>query len=78
MHPERAPPCPHRCRGGIQNLGKPELEKVMQRRRADKDGKPGPIRAGDRSSVKSVCPDNELASQLAKRTTLLEEVGCVN
>ena len=62
------------CRGGVQNLGKPELEKVWQRRRADADGKPGSIRPAKPSS-NSTPANDELAVQLAKRSSMLEEVS---
>ncbi len=58
------------ARGGVQNLGKPELEVVMRRRRPDADGKPGSIKG--RQTTASP-PLGELASQLAKRATLLQE-----
>ena len=58
-------------RGGIQNLGKPELEKVMQRRKLDAEGRPGSIKGGVGSSTTA---DGELAAQLARRSHLIEEV----
>ena len=61
-------------RGGVQNLGKPELEKVMQRRKPDASGNVGPIRADRVSKPKSSC-GGELEKQLARRTQLLEEVS---
>ncbi len=61
------------ARGGIKNLGKPELEVMMQRRRVDADGKPGPIRAKQASKSVPTAASGELASQLARRTLLLEE-----
>lgn len=61
------------ARGGIKNLGKPELEVVMQRRRLDADGKPGPIKAKQASQSRGTTTNSELASQLARRTLLLEE-----
>lgn len=54
-------------------MGKPELEKVMQRRRADADGHAGPIRPNRVNKTKSSC-GGELEKQLARRTQLLEEV----
>ncbi len=65
-------------RGGAQNLGKPELEKVMQRRRLDADGRPGAIRNGRTPSPNPTAggrEDNELAAQLKRRTQLLEDVS---
>ncbi len=62
------------CRGGAQNLGKPELEKVMQRRRPDAEGNLGPIRADRVHKAKSAA-GGELEKQLARRTQLLDEVS---
>ena len=63
-------------RGGSQNLGKPELEKVMQRRKLDAEGKAGSIR-GDQLTVGGrTTANDELAAQLSRRSYLLEEV-CV-
>ena len=64
-------------RGGSQNLGKPELEKVMQRRKLDAEGKAGSIR-GDQLTVggRTTAANDELAAQLSRRSYLLEEV-CV-
>ncbi len=65
-------------RGGAQNLGKPELEKVMQRRRLDADGRPGAIRNSRTPSPNPAAGgrgDNELAAQLKRRTQLLEDVS---
>jgi hypothetical protein len=58
------------ARGGIQSiLGKPELERVMQRRRPDADGKVGSIRPAERSNItRGSCMDNELETQLARRS----------
>ena len=66
----------HYCifRGGVKNLGKPELVKVMQRRRADVDGKPGPIKGNRSTAAKSAC-EGELATQLARRTQIIEDVS---
>ena len=61
-------------RGGIKNLGKPELMQVMQRRKVDADGKPGPIKANRASSAKSTC-EGELAAQLARRTQIINDVS---
>ena len=63
------------CRGGSQKLGKPELEKVMQRRKLDAEGKAGSIR-GDQLTVGggTATPNDELAAQLSRRSFLLEEV----
>lgn len=69
-------------RGGIQSiLGKPELQKVMQRRKADADGKVGSIRPPERNGVTQAggsCPDNELATQLARRSQLVQTVGLLH
>ena len=66
-------------RGGIQSiLGKPELQKVMQRRKPDADGKIGSIRPPERNGVSQAggsCADNELASQLARRSQLVHTVS---
>ena len=66
------------CRGGSQILGKPELEKVMQRRKLDSEGKAGSIR-GDKMSVGGQRSDasSELAAQLSRRSHILEEVCAV-
>ena len=48
--------------------------KVMQRRKVDADGKPGPIKANRASSAKSTC-EGELAAQLAKRTQIINDVS---
>lgn len=58
----------------MQNLGKPELEKVWQRRKPDADGKLGPIRADRVTKSKSSC-GGELEKQLARRTQLLDQVS---
>jgi len=61
------------ARGGSQNLGKPELEKVMQRRKLDAEGKAGSIR-GDQLTVGGrTTANDELAAQLSRRSYLLEE-----
>lgn len=57
----------------MQNLGKPELEKIYQRRKADAEGKLGPIRADRVNKTKSSC-GGELEKQLARRTQLLDQV----
>ena len=64
------------ARGGSQILGKPELEKVMQRRKLDSEGKAGSIR-GDRMSVGGQRSDasSELAAQLSRRSHILEEAA---
>lgn len=66
-------------RGGIQSiLGKPELQKVMQRRKPDADGKIGSIRPPERNGVTQAggsCADNELATQLARRSQLVHTVS---
>ena len=53
-------------------MGKPELEKVMQRRKPDADGRVGPIRP-EKNTPKPSTTD-ELAEQLLKRTQKLEDV----
>ena len=58
----------------MQNLGKPELEKVWQRRKPDADGKLGPIRGDRVAKSKSSC-GGELEKQLARRTQLLDQVS---
>jgi hypothetical protein len=61
------------ARGGIQSiLGRPELEKVMQRRRPDADGKVGSIRPTDRTTGGGSCVDNELATQFARRSQVVQ------
>lgn len=62
------------ARGGIQSiLGKPELERVMQRRRPDADGKAGSIRPVERSNnTRGSCMDNELETQLARRSKAID------
>ena len=64
-------------RGGIQSiLGKPELERVMQRRRPDADGKAGSIRPVERSNnTRGSCMDNELETQLARRSKAIDTVS---
>eukprot|EP00731_Ephydatia_muelleri_P022060 Em0014g651a len=57
--------------GGAQNLGKPELEKVMQRRKPDAEGRVGPIRP--EKSIPKPAATDELAEQLSKRTQKLED-----
>ena len=47
--------------------------KVMQRRKADADGKPGPIKPS-KAPAKSNC-EGELAAQLAKRTQIINDVS---
>ena len=47
---------------------------VMQRRKVDADGKPGPIKANRASSAKSTC-EGELAAQLARRTQIINDVS---
>ena len=48
--------------------------KVMQRRKVDADGKPGPIKANRPVTPKSDCED-ELAAQLARRTQIINDVS---
>ena len=62
-------------RGGVKNLGKPELMKVMQRRKVDADGKPGPIKANRASSAANSNCEGELAAQLARRTQIINDVS---
>jgi hypothetical protein len=57
----------------VQNLGKPELEKVWQRRKPDADGNLGSIRPDRVNKSKSTC-GGELEKQLARRTQLLDQV----
>ncbi len=57
-----------------QNLGRPELQQVMQRRKADADGNLGSIKPDRGVKVKSSSGGNELEKQLARRTQLLDEV----
>lgn len=56
-------------------LGKSELEKVMQRRKPDAEGRTGPIRADRVTTSKQnlSTADNELAQQLARRSHFIEE-----
>ncbi len=69
-------PLNHFLRGGAANLGKPELEKVMQRRRLDADGRPGAIRNNRSASPNPAGGGgDELAMQLKRRTQMLEEVS---
>ena len=66
--------CPFR--GGAANLGKPELEKVMQRRRQDADGKAGSIKPNRSPSPNPQGGGNdELTAQLRRRTQLMEDVS---
>ena len=61
-------------RGGIQSiLGRPELERVMQRRRPDADGKVGSIRPTEKCNRGS-CMDNELETHLSRRSKAIENV----
>ena len=64
-------------RGGIQSiLGKPELERVMQRRKPDAGGKVGSIRpTHTTNNRRDECMDNELASRLARRSQAVDQVS---
>ena len=55
-------------------MGKPELQKVMQRRKADAYGNVGPIRP-DRVNKTNSSSGSELEKQLARRTQLLDQVS---
>lgn len=56
-------------------MGKPELQKVMQRRKPDADGNIGPIKPSQVGRNRPSSPGGELGKQLARRTQLLEQVS---
>ncbi|XP_062520514.1 protein FAM107B-like [Corticium candelabrum] len=56
--------------GGTKQLGKPELQKVMDRRRPDSEGRPGTITGKPRTQEN--LGDKELASRLTRQSKKLE------
>lgn len=62
------------CRGGTKQLGLPELQKAMDRRKLDRDGETGSRSTSGRTENQGSALESELAKRLKEQTEKLKKV----